>query len=573
MIVPMKKVHLIVDEKRVDATLEKLRALGLVHIEHLNELKSHPLSHQYEELGRLERVLAWMELNKKGVAQQQCHDPRKVFHEVDERLEAGERLKESTHKRSARIEQWKPWGHFRLDDLQALEAKGIYVRLYEIPVADLGKLPKSVICEAIFKSGGIARCVVISRERVDLGHDQVSLPPLSLNEEKAIQETEMAKLRQFEADLLDKVKYLNALKEFHKELTDHIRFAEAKVGMQREESISILKGFAPADETARIEKAARQEHWGVLIEDVGDADRVPTCTRNPKWVELIRPVFALINIFPGYRELDMSPVFLVFFTIFVGMLIGDAGYAVICTGLFVFMQLKIGKKMQNKAFFPLMYTLCASTFIWGALTGVYFGQAWIQSAIPPLAPWLTDNINLQALCFLIGAIHLSIAHLWRMVNRWPSPSLLSQAGWFIIIWAMFLTARFLVLNLGSLDLAVKLLAGGSILVVFFTAPNINPLKAIGPGLGDLLLNVINSFTDVISYIRLFAVGLATVAVADAANNMNLFWIIFLHTLNIILAAMAVLVHGLRLNLLEFSGHLGMEWTGIAYNPFKRIKQA
>jgi len=72
---------------------------------------------------------------------------------------------------------------------------------------------------------------------------------------------------------------------------------------------------------------------------------------------------------------------------------------------------------------------------------------------------------------------------------------------------------------------------------------------------------------------LFAVGLATVAVADAANEMSLGWMIFLHSLNILLAALAILVHGLRLNILEFSGHLNMEWAGFSYNPFKRIEKA
>ncbi|MCK5580108.1 MAG: hypothetical protein KAJ18_02420, partial [Candidatus Omnitrophica bacterium] len=128
---------------------------------------------------------------------------------------------------------------------------------------------------------------------------------------------------------------------------------------------------------------------------------------------------------------------------------------------------------------------------------------------------------------------------------------------------------------------------GPVLVVGFTSPNKNPLKAIGPGLGDLALNVINTFTDVVSYIRLFAVGLATVAVADATNAMAMdigfgspvsaiitLIILFIgHTINIILALMAILVHGLRLNVLEFSGHLNMEWAGFSYSPFRRIRKA
>ena len=96
------------------------------------------------------------------------------------------------------------------------------------------------------------------------------------------------------------------------------------------------------------------------------------------------------------------------------------------------------------------------------------------------------------------------------------------------------------------------------------------------------MHIVNSFTDVVSYIRLFAVGAATVAVADAFNQMAsgvggnsivagfaaALILLFGHTLNILLGAMAILVHGVRLNVLEFSSHLNMEWSGMEYSPFK-----
>ena len=142
-------------------------------------------------------------------------------------------------------------------------------------------------------------------------------------------------------------------------------------------------------------------------------------------------------------------------------------------------------------------------------------------------------------------------------------------------------ARTLILGATLDALALNLLIGGAALVVLFTRPHWNLLKAIGPGLGDLALKVVNTFTDIVSYIRLFAVGLATVAVADATNTMAneiggiwFFLIVFFgHTINIVLALMAILVHGLRLNVLEFSGHLNMEWAGFNYTPFKKIKNA
>ena len=126
---------------------------------------------------------------------------------------------------------------------------------------------------------------------------------------------------------------------------------------------------------------------------------------------------------------------------------------------------------------------------------------------------------------------------------------------------------------------------GSALIILFTNPSKNVLAGIGAGLGDFLLKLVNSFADIVSYIRLFAVGLAGVAIADAFNQIaanigtgnalnGLLSVLVLfagHSLNLVMGILAILVHGVRLNVLEFSGHLDMEWSGVKYAPFKTTK--
>ena len=128
-----------------------------------------------------------------------------------------------------------------------------------------------------------------------------------------------------------------------------------------------------------------------------------------------------------------------------------------------------------------------------------------------------------------------------------------------------------------------LMIAGAVLAILFSAPNKNIFKMLLGGLSAFMGSFINAFTDVISYIRLFAVGLATVAIADAFNDIalgvgfgNIFTsfatalILFIgHALNLVLAAMAILVHGLRLNVLEFSNHMGVQWAGVKFEPFKK----
>jgi len=265
----------------------------------------------------------------------------------------------------------------------------------------------------------------------------------------------------------------------------------------------------------------------------------------------------------------------VFFSLFVGILIGDAGYgALILLGLGAFhlKSKKAGRLTPAlKIRLRLGYLLCGCVVAWGVLSGTYFGQGWLGGAVKPLAPWVANERNFQLLCFLIGAVHLTIAHVWRALQRLPSLTAAAEAGWALMVWAMFFIARTLILDY-PLPSAVKALAGlGFLLILFFTKPQKNPVKAALAGLGNLALNIVNSFTDVVSYIRLYAVGLATVAVADAANAMpNIIGTAGLHAVNLILAMLALMVHGVRLNTLEFSGHLGLEWAGFAYEPFQKI---
>jgi V/A-type H+/Na+-transporting ATPase subunit I len=143
-------------------------------------------------------------------------------------------------------------------------------------------------------------------------------------------------------------------------------------------------------------------------------------------------------------------------------------------------------------------------------------------------------------------------------------------------------ARLLVLGDPLPQGVTTLLVAGPALVALFSKPDRNPLKAVGGGLGNLAMNAVRTFTDIVSYIRLFAVGLATVAVADTFNGMALAWgfdnpltgllaaliLVVGHLFNMVLAAMAILVHGVRLNVLEFSSHMDLEWAGIPYQPFQ-----
>ncbi|MDD3374240.1 MAG: hypothetical protein PHY73_00760 [Candidatus Omnitrophica bacterium] len=585
MIISMKKISIVVQKKDAQEALMRLRDIGVVHVQHENIPENVSISETKEEIQKLQDAINFLE--GQGAAHvPQSSGQKEMIDRIIECIHQIRQIEDDMAKRNSLINQWELWGDFNPQELEKFSHHGFCAGLFKIPVKEVESLPKDVVCEKIFVKEKIAHCFVLCKEKKSLGFQQVHLPSLGLSEMKDVQAKDAQKIQNIKNELKRYYPCLSSFKHFLGEKQSDFRLKEALAGMGQDQELSYLVGFCPANVCIELQNASRKEKWGLVIEDPSDDDKIPTLLRNPKWVNMIKPVFSMMNILPGYKEFDISVFFLVFLSVFFGILIGDAGYGAIFFLATLIAHIKLNKKMKDKAPLFLMYTLSACAIVWGLLTGTIFGQEWIKGIFDPLLPWLTDTENMQMLCFLIGAIHLSIAHIWRAILKMPSFSALSEVGWISILWGMFFVAKMLILSDPLPEVGKLALLVGSGLVVFFSQPKRNIFKTVGLGLGELLMSIVNMFTDIVSYIRLFAVGLATVAVADAFNQMalgigfNSFFaglatamiLVLGHVLNIALGAMAILVHGIRLNVLEFSSHLNMEWAGIAYNPFRKVEE-
>jgi V/A-type H+-transporting ATPase subunit I len=223
----------------------------------------------------------------------------------------------------------------------------------------------------------------------------------------------------------------------------------------------------------------------------------------------------------------------------------------------------------------LVMALCV--FGWGAITGNWFGLQWGGLS------WFTDDKDSQHIklfCFFLGAGHMVLAHLWKSRLVHGLRERLANIGWAMFLGGNFFTVKALLIDNGDFSnftIPKWLYIIGTALILMC---GIDWRKA-----GDVInapFTFINSFGDLLSYIRLFAVGLSSLEITRAFNEMGAtiwngnVWLIPVgvlvillgHALNISLALMGVLVHGIRLNTLEFSGHIGVEWSGKPYEPFK-----
>ena len=589
MIVKMKEINILISEKDSSQALWKLRKLGIMHIEPMCTPTAHYITYIEQRIGNLEKALAI--IPKDG--------PKKL------KIEKGDlatRIKEiidlDTQRKKLIVDRetlrkkslwYQTWGDVSLAVFNSLKKYGIFIKLYICGKKYLKRIPEEKLVFSINRKGPQCYIAYLAKSpKGSLDLEEVEVPAEDKRSIYKAKKATVENLNQIDHRLRSLAAHRDSLIEHKKELLKGLEFSKAKFSMSHAEGISALRGFCPQELVSKLEEVAQAQGWAIISKDPEDPNQVPTLIRNPKWVEIIKPIFKFMGTLPGYGEHDISFWFLLFFSLFFAMLIGDAGYGLVLFGLTVVIQNKL--KTNHRQPFFLMYVLSLATIIWGAMTGTWFGAERIAQ-LPFFNSLVIDKVNsfvgsnqtfMIYLCFLIGAVQLSIAHGIRAFRYLNSLIALAQIGWILIVWTAFFIAGGLVLNKSIPQTTPILGIAGASLVVLFSNPQKNILKGILISLADFPLSAIGSFSDVVSYLRLFAVGYATVAVASTFNSLALSGgissflggliaalILFLgHSLNIILGLMAVIVHGIRLNMLEFSGHLNMQWSGREYKPFK-----
>jgi len=580
MIEPMKKVTIVVQGKDLESALCRLGEAGILHLEHQRVPADERMSQYKERLISFDKVLEILPERQK--AEPAPEDLEKLIDRVLELVHEKEMLIENLKELKKEIDVWKEWGDFDLGTLRSLREKKIFVNLCKLSKPELEGRSGDFTLEMLFQKGNVYYCAVICERDMVLPFRTFPVPELSLKEMRERVEKEEKRIEEIGFELQRIAQYRQAIIELKMKMQSYIEFREAWAGAGRFKGLSYLIGYCPAESVSSVEQLAVACEWGVTVENPETYDKVPTLIKNPRWISIIRPFFGLIKTVPGYWESDISLWFLVFFSVFFGILIGDAGYGLIFLAANFICHLKFKNKVKDPAIFVLIYVLSICALIWGVLSGTIFGQSWLASRVKPLLPALRDDAEIQSLCFIIGALHLSVAHVWRFIKKIPRLGALSELGWILMIWAANLLANYLILGRDFPVMGKWMLVSGSFLIIFFSNIEKNIFKSVQLGVGEFLLHLTATFTDVVSYIRLFAVGAASIAVADSFNQIAMtsgqshflagfftaLILFFGHALNIMLGALAVLVHGVRLNLLEFSSHLNVEWSGVEYNPFR-----
>jgi len=589
MIVKMKKITLLIAESYRDDALESLRKLGVLHVEDVKPPVSDDLAAIEKKMENVDKALTVIKIDSDQSAPSDAEPAEQIVEQIITLNHQRETLKRELEEKQEINHWFEHWGNISFSSIQSLRDSGIFVRFY---VADRKAFQKIAADKNVHPAGEEQNTVrfALFSESADekLEFKEEPIPEIEYIELKNEIESLSREIDEIAAKLDEFSSYRDGVKQYRTDLLKKIEFSRVRAGMGEETSIVYLQGYCPAENVDQIKQHATERGWGYIIDDPDDPAEVPTLLRNPKWVNMIKPLFDFMGTLPGYFEPDVSLVFLVFFSIFYALIVGDAGYGLVFLLGTVVLHLK--KKDQLKDFIRLMYLVSSVTIVWGLITGTWFGAEKIAQ-LPILKLFVIEQISsfnpnsgdfIMRLTFVIGVVHLSLGHLITAFRKINSLTALAEIGWVLVLWAVFFVANSIVLGKEMSAATMPLLIAGVALILVFANFQKNIVKGMLLTLGNLPLDIISSFSDVVSYIRLFAVGLATVIVASSFNEMaigagidsvigGIFAAIILfigHAINLVLCGMSILVHGVRLNMLEFSGHVGIQWTGKPYQPFK-----
>lgn len=615
MIEKMKMVHVVTTVSHKDELLEGLREVGLLHLAE-KKSASRAAIDKFNMLSKTAGTLQEYLPEQKGKekAKEKAEIPilsdeefNKMYKGVLDALDKKAALAQEQSITAAEIERIQAWGDFSPGQIRELKKQGYDLHFYLVDKNERDQILqdeniKAIRLGPVDKTEAIA---VLGTLPTEIHANEFTLPEKSLGELQQEIRDDQSGIDECDAVLKKASVYQASFQDQMLKAQNEEEYSAASETTEGDEDFVWISGYIPEVDLDKFAKAAKENKWAWAAEDVADDDEgVPTKLKYNKVSKLLEPLYGILGILPGYREQDISLWFMLFFTLFFAMILGDAGYG--CVILIAVIALGVKTKKFSTAFY-LGMVLSIATIVWGALTGTWFGM---ESAMkvpllralvfPPFANYpeyfgytaSQQQNTIMQFSFTIGAIQMELGTLLSIKKKIPEKDLsfVADIGWMISIVAMYLLSLMLVIGMSIRLAPIGAAVGiGFVLVLLFggMSPDKTFAQGLKSGLADgftTFLNTISCFGNVMSYIRLFAVGMAGLAIAQSFNGIAaglahgplmivaIVVVIIGHALNIVMCFLSVVVHGVRLNVLEFSGQAGLEWTGFAYEPFKLYKK-
>lgn len=608
MVTKMTKYSFILLSEQTEGFLNSLQELGVVDISRSLKPIDEQSSGMLAEADRAKKALSILAACKAGSEKDFKFDGCPV----DAVLETQDRIAEIAAEIAAakkEIAVRQPWGSFRSEDIHKLESQGLKLRFYSCMKKKFDPSwaeiqPLEVISETESKLFFVT--VSPAQEEYSFPLEAIPAPEGSVNEEEeklALLQSKLEKEQQLLANLK------SCSDEIRKAYNDSLSrldlyFAEAATEKAVDNYLTVLTGFAPTSDDKRLCASFDSMDIYYSHEAATKEDNPPVKLKNNWFAKNFEVLTGMYGV-PAYDEFDPTPVLGPFFMLFFAMCMGDAGYGILLMLIALVLRLKMKDSSLGKMH-RLIAFLGGMTFVVGIFLGTFFGMSILEASWAPawlkglcIDGWFPDakiaGFPVQmVLAVAIGVLHICLAMIIKTINftkRFGFKKTVATWGWTTLI-----VGGLVVVSLGMTEvlsaeafkwtiIALAVVSGLAIYV--FNTPGRNPLLNIGSGLWDTYNMVTGLLGDVLSYIRLYALGLAGGMLGNAFNIMGTMildipvpgvnWVfciiilIFGHVLNLAMSCLGAFVHPLRLTFVEYFKNSGYEGSGAKYNPLTKKK--
>lgn len=584
MITQMKKYTFLVFHRDYEPFLTQLRELGVVHI---TQKAAGLIEDDADLQAALQHEDELRRLLKQGAPDQLIAERN----EVNERIAAAQEA----------AKQAAVWGDFDAKRIESLKEAGYTLHFYECPTKAFEEGWGIKVNEA----GG--KTYFVALEALE---DLTELPVPQKSEAAWLQEVEHLKALLAAANARIEAWQMANKERLEKELVE----ARQQIDWQRvtlstdkvaEGALCLFEGFCPIDKEAELNAMLAEAQVYYEETDPVKEDATPIKLRNNRFTKLFEPLTGMYG-WPNYNEFDPTPILAPFYLLFFSLCVGDCGYglALILVGWLIAKE-----KLRIEMFEglgPIIAVLGVGCTIVGYLSGTFFGidiyqaewiPAWAKA--PMFKAWLGDGTGnwmgydiMMVLALFIGVFHICLAMTVKAICYTKQNGFHATAstwGWLLLIVGSIATAILAstsVLGPQTTQVILIVIAAISALGIFiFNTPGRNPLINVGAGLWDTYQMATGILGDVLSYLRLYALGMAGAMLGAAFNELGMtvlgenpnvgtaigfaLIVAFGHVLNLLMACLGAFVHPLRLTFVEYFKNVGYEGSGKKYNPFKK----
>ena len=599
----MKKFSFLIYHNDYDLFLQDLRELGLIHVaqqkssaEYNDELESY--ISQLKKLQEAKKILQKTISDDKEEMPQNPADvdlgykiPGKI-EAVQERIATiNQQLQVTTRE----LESLESWGNFDPQVIKNLEQAGYNIEFFSIQKSAYNPEWETLYNAFLIQEGTRYNFITITKQdnvAEEIGLEAVKLPDVSYQDLSnlivSIKEKH-AKEKQSLKDLAADIPSVDAaIADVESKITlKNVVLSTDKVA---DDKVMVMQGWAPEENESKIVSYLQSKDAYYEVADPTPEDDVPIKLNNNKFFKLFEPITKLYML-PKYNELDLTPYFAPFFMLFFGLSLGDIGYGLFlfigATAAKVFMKTSMGDSF--KSILSLVQVLGVSAFFTGFLTGGFFGVQLYELGWP-IAQKLGDKVFFDndmmfSLSLILGVIQVLFGMVLKVFNRVIQFGFvhgISTIGWVLLLLSIIFAVVFpAIMPMGG-TVHLIILAICAIAIFFVNSPGKNILLNFGLGLWDTYNMATGLLGDILSYVRLFALGLSggilasvftQLAVGMSPDNaiagpiVAILIFVIGHAINIFMNTLGAIVHPMRLTFVEFFKNSEYTGGGEKYQPF------